>query len=357
MRVVLFQAFPDDYRQSMRVYYDSLREAVRPLLRPGEEISGYLPAALRPTPRPLRYWDQYLRYPMLAPLSQGDVNHVVDQAYGHLLHACDARRSAVTFHDAIALKARKRLTFIQRYNLSAIRKAAAVLCVSEASRKDLLAYLPSAKRRVRVIYEGVHSRFFETAAGDPKRRLSLAEGRYLLHVGHVKFYKNIPALLQVLAILTRQRGLHLKLLRVGGPFSNEQERLIDRFGIRDRIVSLGIVPAERLPDVYRSAELLLLPSLDEGFGFPALEAMASGLPVVASNRGALPEVIGKAGVLVDPADCAAMAKEVESVLTQPGRRQELREAGAQRARQFTWEKTAGETLAVYREIHAGKAGA
>ena len=161
----------------------------------------------------------------------------------------------------------------------------------------------------------------------------------------------------MLAILTQQRGLDLKLLRVGNPFTPEQERLIDRLGIRDRIVSLGIVPADRLPDVYRSAELLLLPSLDEGFGFPALEAMASGLPVVASNRGALPEVIGKAGVLVDPADCAAMAKAVESVLTQPGRRQELREAGAQRARQFTWEKTALETLAVYREIYAGKVAA
>jgi glycosyltransferase involved in cell wall biosynthesis len=114
---------------------------------------------------------------------------------------------------------------------------------------------------------------------------------------------------------------------------------------------LGKVADDRLPDVYRCADVLLFPSWYEGFGLPVIEAMASGVPVVASDRGSLPEVVGDAGVLVDPEDHETMAKSVATIFDDAGFRAKLREAGLERARLFTWEKTAKRTLEVYRKVY------
>jgi len=361
MKVTLFRAFPDPYRQSMSVYGDRLLAALRSLLPPGDEAIAFLPRHVFLGPRPARYWAQYIGYQLRAPFAQGDVNHVIDHAYGHLLHTLDSARTVVTFHDAIGLKARdghlghsggdRSLSLVQRYNLSGLRKAAAVVCDSEASRKDFLDYAAYPPEQIDVISPGVDAAFFKRLDTDPKPRLGLAPGRYLLHVGHTRFYKNIPALFHVLAILTKSLGYDVKLLKVGEAFTAEQEKLADDLGIRDRIVHLGMVADDLLPDVYRCAELLLFPSWYEGFGLPVLEAMASGVPVVASNRGSLPEVVGDAGVLVDPGDPETMAKSIAAILDGPVLRARLRGAGLERARLFTWQKTAERTLEVYRKVY------
>lgn len=361
MKITLFKAFPDSYRQSMTVYGDRLLAALRSLLPPGDEAIAFLPRHVFLGPRPARYWAQYIGYQLRAPFAQGDVNHVIDHAYGHLLHTLDSARTVVTFHDAIALKARdghlghsgsdRSLSPVQRYNLSGLRKAAAVICDSEASRKDFLDYAGYPPEQIDVISPGVDAAFFKRLDTDPKPRLGLAPGRYLLHVGHTRFYKNIPALFHVLAILTKSLGYDVKLLKVGEAFTPEQERLAKELGVRDRITHLGMVDAKCLPDVYRCADVLLFPSWHEGFGLPVIEAMASGVPVVASDRGSLPEVVGDAGLLVDPEDHETMAKSVATIFDGAGFRAKLREAGLERARLFTWEKTAKRTLEVYRKVY------
>jgi glycosyltransferase involved in cell wall biosynthesis len=364
MKVTLYKAFPDPYRQSMRVYADRLLEALRTMFAPMETAIPYLPRTVRLAPRPARYWAQYVGYQLSSRFAQGDVNHVIDHAYGHLLHSLDPSRTVVTFHDAIGWKPRNEQpsdfdgshgqSLIQRFNLAGLRKAAAVICVSEASRKDFVAYTSYPLERIQVIPEGVDTCFFESAYEDDKRRLGLAQGRYLLHVGHTRFYKNIPALFQVLAILTKSLGLDVKLLKVGEAFAPEQEKIADRLGVRDHVVHLGFVEARLLPVVYRCADVLLFPSWDEGFGLPVLEAMASGVPVVASNRGSLPEVVGDAGILAEPDDYGTMAKSIAAILERPSLRSELREAGLRRARRFTWEETARRTLGVYKKLYQAR---
>lgn len=355
MRAVLFRAFPDPYRQSMRVYADGLQRGLRQILQPGEQVSSYLPPWVCTEPALARYLSQYLHYQLQAPFVQGDVNHVLDHSYAHLLHTVDARRTVVTFHDAIGMAGGWNPA--RAWNRAALRKAAAVICDSQAGRARFLACVRYPKERTWVVPLGVEARFFETPAGDPRVRLGLPPGRYLLHVGHSKPYKNIPAILRVLSILNREKRLDLRLLRVGTPLTPQQERLARELGVDRQIVQLGPISSERLPEAYRCAELLLFPSLDEGFGLPALEAMASGLPVVASNRGALPEVVGEAGILVDPEDDAAMARQVERVLTETDLRRELQEAGRHRARLFKWEETARQTLQVYRQVQGTPPGA
>lgn len=352
MNVVLFEAFPDPYRQSMARYASCLKSALTPLLRPGELILSYLPP-VRVAPKAARYWSEYVIYPWMARRQAGEVNHIIDHAYGHLAGWIEPKRTVVTVHDMIALKTRD--GFIRRHNLRGICRAAHVICVSEATRQEFLRLSGYPPEQTHVIHEGVEEEFFVEPAGDPFERLGLPRARYLLHIGHVFPYKNIPGLLRVFSQLVGDKGTDLFLLRVGGAFTREQQRLAQQLGIAGRIRHLGYVPSKQLPLLYRCAELLLFPSLDEGFGFPVLEAMASSLPVVASQRGALPEVAGQAALLADPSDPTALVDRVRNLLKDSALRFQLKEAGRRRARQFTWDSTARKTLEIYHRVHEAAA--
>jgi glycosyltransferase involved in cell wall biosynthesis len=358
MRVTIFRAFPDAYRQSMTVYADRLLDHLRDEMGPGESAADYLPPRVALHPKLARHWSQYARYQRLARHAQGDVNHVIDQAYAHLVHGLDARRTVVTFHDAIGLSTNgtpgtSRL--VRRIIVSGLRKAAAVICDSTAAARRLLETVDCRPDRVDVIPLGVEERFFVEAPGDTAPRARGLAGFSILHVGHTRAYKNIPALLRILATLGREMGEPVRLLKVGEALTPEQERTARELGVADRITHLGLLDRDRLPGAYRMADVLLFPSLDEGFGLPALEAMAAGVPVVASNRGALPEVVGDAGLLVDPVDEPGMAERVAEVLVDPALRARLIAAGRLRARLYSWAVTAAKTLEVYRRVHGGLA--
>jgi glycosyltransferase involved in cell wall biosynthesis len=133
------------------------------------------------------------------------------------------------------------------------------------------------------------------------------------------------------------------------------DRAVETRGLRRRVTMLA--PLERvMPLLYQGASLLAIPSLWEGFGLPALEAMACGTPVVASDRGALPEVVGDAGVLVDPTNVDALREAMYNLAVHAPLRAELRAAGLARARAFSWRHAAGATVAVYREALTGGSG-
>jgi glycosyltransferase involved in cell wall biosynthesis len=172
----------------------------------------------------------------------------------------------------------------------------------------------------------------------------------ILQVGHSGPYKNVEAILCVLPIIQKRIGRPVELLKVGGPFTSVQLQLIERLGIGDRVRFLGAVDVSNLLAAYTKADLLLMPSLYEGFGLPALEAMACGTPVVVSNKGSLPEVVGEAGLYVEPTDFEGIADAVARVLTEPQLRAQMRARGLKQAANFSWERTARETLAVYREV-------
>ena len=227
--------------------------------------------------------------------------------------------------------------------------------------KDLLRLTSIREERVRVVPNGVSERFLRADAGEdrgaafPAARSrpagSPANGPLrILHVGHCAPYKNIETILRAIPAICRRLGVPVLLVKVGGPFTRDQRTLIGQLGLEDRVEYLGTVPLEDLPGVYGRADLLLMPSLHEGFGLPALEAMACGTPVVVSNRGSLPEVVGDAGLLVEPHDIEGIARAAERLTTDPALRTDLIRRGRERARAFTWERTARETLAVYQEV-------
>jgi glycosyltransferase involved in cell wall biosynthesis len=164
-----------------------------------------------------------------------------------------------------------------------------------------------------------------------------------------QIYKNQSGALRAFARLRVIYPGSLELLKTG--VSNpEWSNGVEQLGLGEHARCLGVVPRAELPNLYNAVDCLLFPSLYEGFGWPPLEAMACGTPVVASNAASLPEVIGEARLLCAPGDDECLARAMHAVLTDEGLRQSLVEKGLARARQFTWEETARKTLEVYERV-------
>lgn len=224
----------------------------------------------------------------------------------------------------------------------ALSRAAIVFTVSEAAREDLVRAAKVARERIRVTPDGVDARFFEARAPEGPR------APYLLAVGAIEPRKNLPVLLDALRLLRRE-GRDVQLRIAGRMGWNQSLPLGD---LEPHVRLLGPVPDDDLPALYAGAACFVLPSLYEGFGLALAEAMAAGVPAVASAVPALREVGGETVRYADPHDPASFAEAIRSALDDREGSQ-LRAAAARgRARRFRWESCAEATLAAYREALA-----
>ena len=240
----------------------------------------------------------------------------------------------------------------------AVDSAAAIICGSEHSKGEIVrAYrLPDAK--VHVVPYGVdHQRFSTAAALDTTWARSVGiEKPYVLHVGVFSERKNIPVLLRAVATLRdegRFCGHQLVLAGKEAPGvvgARSIEETIQKFKLQDLVLKVGHVPDNKLAGLYAGAALLVMPSMHEGFGFPVLEAMATGTPVITSNVSSLSEVAGDAALLVSPGDTQELAKSIHTVLEDNVLRESLRTKGLAQAQKFSWGRAAEETVKVYRMV-------
>jgi glycosyltransferase involved in cell wall biosynthesis len=238
-----------------------------------------------------------------------------------------------------------------RFFYTACRRADCILTVSETVARQLGTLFPEVRDRIRVTPLGVPPEFLRPLSPDSavqvRRAYGLSEG-YVLFVGALNRRKNPVLAAEVVRIL-QSRGRAGPWVVVGqGPLEVDLRERQRRYGLF--VHFLGYVPRTRLPAIYDGAALLLMTSHDEGFGIPLLEAMASGVPVVALRRGAVPEVVGDAAVLVEEADAEALAGACERVLTDPAFRADRIERGRKRAQHFRWSETVRRTYAAYREV-------
>jgi len=232
-----------------------------------------------------------------------------------------------------------------------IKKAVRVIAVSQTTKLDLIKHLGIPEECISVVYEGIDHRLFKPTS----RRL--VDYPYILFVGSEHPRKNFRQLIRAFFKLkTERRFKDLKLVKVGkagGPeaeFRKQTLHVINELNIPREVVFVDYVSEEDLPMYYSGAECFILPSLYEGFGFPPLEAMACGCPVIVSDAASLPEVTGDAAITVKPHDTSGLADAIEIVLTDKRLRQELVSKGFDHARQFSWEKTARETLGIYQSV-------
>ncbi len=231
------------------------------------------------------------------------------------------------------------------------------------TKKDLVHHLSLPEGAISVIYPGKDKRF--RPLDDPVgRRCSLArrfglplDEPYILSVGTLEPRKNVTGLLQAYALL-RKAGITHRLVVVGmkGWKYSPIFDLVHQLTLDDYVIFPGFVSDEDLPDFYSGADVFVYPSLYEGFGLPPLEAMACGIPVVVSNVSSLPEVVGSAGLLVDPTRTEDIAMAVLDLLGSEHKRAALAQAGIEQAARFDWAHTAQETWSVYEETLHGTRG-
>jgi glycosyltransferase involved in cell wall biosynthesis len=249
-------------------------------------------------------------------------------------------------------------TYVNLMMPSVLRRVSAVICISEHTRQDLLKAYKVAAEKVHVVHCGIdHMRFHPALEQDVDWLRSVGVKQdYVLHVGTLSERKNIPMLLRAVALLRSQGRFADHQLVLAGPElsvlagASEIHRAIRDLGLEDVVVLTGHVPEEQLAGLYAQAKVLVMPSLYEGFGLPVLESMAVGTPVVASNSSSLPEIAQDAALVVPPQDEHGWAEAIGEILQTPSTAIELRRRGLARAAQFSWQRAAAETLAVYRTV-------
>jgi len=235
------------------------------------------------------------------------------------------------------------------------RKAEHIVTLSEYSKAQIVERLGVPTEKVTAIYCGVNGQFRcvdrKEACAAVSQALGIQEP-YLLFVGSLKPHKNISTLLRAYALLRNRGDIRQRLLIVGDD-ARWKPLLVEecaRLGIQDTTTFVPYVSQELLPKVYAGAELLAMPSTIEGFGLPALEAMACGTPVVCSRAASLPEVGGEAVMYFDPQSPEELAEAIEQVLSSKELRESLRAKGLERAKQFTWEESARKHVELYQRL-------
>ncbi|MGB1249182.1 MAG: glycosyltransferase family 4 protein [Candidatus Promineifilaceae bacterium] len=255
-------------------------------------------------------------------------------------------QKVVTIQDVFALSipgysSRLDALIYRRWLPMVLRRVDHVVTSSEHSRCEIVRWMGVSAENITPIPLGIHPQF---APKSPNP----STPPYILFVGNLTERKNLRRALEAFALIApRFPALRFCLV---GPRTWRQtpiETVVTRLGIENRVDLLGSVPNEQLPQLYSDAQLLLFPSLYEGFGLPVIEAMACGTPVITSNVSSLPEVAGEAAVQVDPTNVAEIAQAVQQVLESADYRQMLIARGLKRSIQFTWLETAKRTVALY----------
>ncbi len=309
-----------------------------------------------------RAWQKYAAYPWRVRWGTSwkgvTLAHVLDHSFAHLLAGVPRRevRKIVTVHDLAPLREPDDLTSAQRRRflrtVSHVHGADLLLADSRHSAAETVALLGVAPEKMRVLPLGVDvARFADPPVTHPGLPAALTERRVVLSVGSCASRKN----LEILPEIFRQASVGaLTLLRVGEPLPAALADDLRRVLGPEGLVELGAASDDLLIRAYQRADALVLPSRIEGFGFPVLEAMAAGCPVVCTDVTSLPEVAGEAALYFAPDDPAAAAGHLDRLLADPAHRAALVAAGRRRAAEFSWTRHCERLLEIYRAVAAGK---
>jgi glycosyltransferase involved in cell wall biosynthesis len=269
-----------------------------------------------------------------------------------------AKKVVVTIHDFSfhlhpQFHPQERVAYFKKYFWDRIGRADKIVTVSQFVKKEAVELLGVPPEKMVPIYNGVEERFFAPISDQQLKEFRENRGlpeRYLLFVGSIEPRKNLERLLRAYLSLPLSLRRDYPLLLAGGRGWNNRKifELIEDSGGDVRY--LGYFPREEQPLLYRGATLFLYPSLYEGFGLPVLEGMAVGVPVLTSNTSALPEVGGDQVYYVDPLDQQQIGEGILELLENPSLREKLGRGGAERARQFTWERSAKEHLSLFHSL-------
>jgi glycosyltransferase involved in cell wall biosynthesis len=286
-----------------------------------------------------------------------DIIHATNQTLSFIID--ERRPSVITVHDIIELVDPQNwaIGIAARWLYRGITQASHIIAVSHYTAHELITKLAVPQARITIVPNGVSQHFHplenfheSVAYHSLQQELKLSGQKIILYVGSEHQRKNVPAALAAFAKV-HAKNPHTIFLKVGeaGLRTGRQTTLetIDQLRLQGHVRLLGAVTPERLNELYNLADVLLYPSLHEGFGLPVLEAMAAGTPVVTSSATSLPEVVGDAALLADPLDVEALTQHVLQVLENEAVATRMKQAGIERAKQFSWDAAAQAVSRVY----------
>ncbi len=252
---------------------------------------------------------------------------------------------------------RERVKFLLKHLAISIEHAQHIITGSHFVRREIIDFFKLPANKITTVYHGVAKIFRPRAENDLKpvlARYQLLGKKYLLYIGTLEPRKNIERLIQAFCRLPPQWRAQYPLILVGskGWCSYKLEKLIHQLTQKEQFYYLGYVPEEDLPYLYSGAHAFVYLSLYEGFGLPVLEALASGIPCMTSNVSSIPEVVGEAGLLVNPWDVDAITAALSRLLSDPVLRADLKRKGLLQAAKFSWQSCVNNTIDVYEGILA-----
>ena len=274
-------------------------------------------------------------------------------------------KQVVTIHDLVVFKMPeiypKYYTIYWRFIIKrSLKRSSKIIAISEATKQDIIDLFNIKEDKIHVIYHGIDLKKFRPKEETNGVRTILKKyglkRPYIMALGLSDLRKNGERILKSYSKIIKDKTKDVSLA-ICGILRKKNRVLFDQIkehGLSDRVVMTGFVEDEDLPILYRAADLFVFPSLYEGFGFPIIEAMACGTPVITSNVSSMPEVAGDAALLVDPYDVDAIAKAIHRVLTDNSLRETLVKEGLERVKQFSWQKCAEETIKVYESFTPNK---
>ena len=224
------------------------------------------------------------------------------------------------------------------------RRLSHIITVSQTARRHIADTFRIPEDKLTVVYNGIDTDIFS-----PSARVARLDNRLLVVISRDTPVKGLRYMLEALALLRQKHDLEL-IVVAKGTDNRPTQRLISTLGIRDYVKFIDEIDTPELVNQYRLATIVVIPSVYEGFGLPAAEAMACGAPTVSTTAGALQEVVGDAGILVPPADVRALVDAISALVASPNKRKHLSEIGRRRiVRTFNWGNTAKHTVDVYAE--------
>ncbi len=277
---------------------------------------------------------------------------------GILFSSC---KQIIVIHDLIFFVYPEYFSFFKRNYLRFLvklsaRKADNIATISQNTKEDIVKFLGVDSDKISVIYGGVDFNLFSEVDKSEAQDVVFKEygiDNYLYSPSSIYPHKNNEVLIKSFAKLKKEGKIDQKLVITGVDPHNKKgdlEVMISDLGMRDEISYLGRVPFKHIPLLYKGAKAVVYLSKYEGFGLPVIEAMSAGVPVLASNRSSLPEVVGEGGVLVDPDNIDEITDGLHRLLTEEGLKEKCIEKGVMQAKRFSWKKTAGRMIDIYNRL-------
>ena len=355
---------------SMEVYARNIVNNLQ-LLYPEWDIVDYSPKILSFQEKGAagainKYYQRYWNYPLSFKQQTADIFHVVDHSDGHIIPWLKqfGKTVVITCHDLINLVQPEMYRGLSlapaismntwKWSVHRMKQANHIITVSSQTAHDVRKHLQIASESITTVPNAVSSAFKPISPNEVRllrQQYNLTDGTFcILNVGSNNPRKNISAVLEVMKELkARQQPVHF--WKTGSDFNAEQYKFIETHQLENDISYLGKPDDKTLIKLFGAADVLLAPSLYEGFGLTILEAMACGTPVITSNVSSLPEVAGDAAILVDPQDITAMATAIETLMQNSNLYQHFIDAGLTRARTFTWANTAKQIATIYEHVY------